>query len=566
MLERSSTAERFKIDQPRPLAQTRDWSVDLFTGTIPDDDDEKPDKTVTLAHLAGKDRKFVIDAVRNWPIFWRAMSSGESIDPLHLNSLMTLLKSASGSLSEFLRHMTLELSLSAAIEHCQSVADVENELMRNLPLRSVIFWVRPSGADFLVSPTTHEVVPTDASILGFCLANRRCIVTGDPADHPGFNLDWDLTLLRGATSMALLPVTTPMSSIGVIQCIDYFDVENDTTIQFSKYIIRLLKLARDAAKRILFEREESSLFLTGTIAELMSKFQEDQTLLQTVQQISKFLCEHCSCESADVYEYDRKNNKLVDMKSGAEFGDLSTGGVSLMAALKKKPVWVAHGISKMDMAAVDVALTNKSALAVWFSRESGEYVLTVRAKWQEPSFDPADLKRVMGVGPALCDAIGIAKFAKGRSSEVMQLRRNLHVSTTVCDILQKLGEGEDCWKLLNDAAQSLFECDACFVCVFDGLNMKFLRTAVARKIDECIAGKAYNYREVVVYDRNERVEDFYEQLGVMNRYSVAFPFSVNGNVAGAIEIINPGVKVDVEGQAALASLCSLIIDVNNPAR
>lgn len=538
----------------------------LITDPFAENADSHDGKKPTVSSTCSKSPSAIVDTFRNRPIFWTTLNLEGAIDPLHLTSMISKLHPA--ELQEFMWHMSLEMSLHAKLGGCKTIEAMEQEIMKQIPLRSAVIWVKGENAGFLISPTTKEVVPVDGSIVGYCLDHQRKIITNDPADHSGFSIDYDLTLLRGAASMAVFPIMSDFGDpIAVLQCVDLFDTTSKELVPITRYWGKLLKMTADVVKSSLFsDPDKKNFFLPNALGQVFSDYRTIASMELACETISKFLQKYIDCEGVDIYAFDQVSRTLTNLRDKNEYKDLASGGISFIAGMKNKPVFVPHGLStKRDWAAIDTKFTNRSVLSKMFYYCHVCYVFTLRSKWQSPAFHPEDLRKLCEVSEALCGCLALSKRIEEKNTEAKTLKRMTDIMKTVCEAMDKFSvQGEDPWQIVTNAAKDFFDCDACFVCVYDGVAMRFLPSKVTCKFDDCIAGQAYNYREVMTYDDkkdDEKAKQLYESLGVAIRNSVAFPFSKNGKVAGALEIVNPTKEVDKDGQTALISLSSLMLSI-----
>jgi hypothetical protein len=271
------------------------------------------------------------------------------------------------------------------------------------------------------------------------------------------------------------------------------------------------------------------------------------------------------CQAVNIYQYFPRGRRIVDLNDGTENRDMA-GGVAYIAAVKNRPIFVAHVIGRQfNLADVDRKFANCSILARSFGHEGRSYVFVLRSKWLQPSFLPEDLTTLESIGRVLAQCLFLADKVQSKINEGAALARLADVERSACDALDRwVIDSAARWDIVNDTAHKLYGTDRCLVAVYEGGVMHYLSTNVRAKFDECIVGKAFNYRELM-WDRSGeeselKCEELYRQLGVEIKKSVAFHIAVDGKVRAAIELINPDREnIDDQARQILTSLASLFL-------
>ena len=202
------------------------------------------------------------------PIFLGALINDKKIDQ---NIVNLILKNISkDDLYFFMNTMATELTLHSSLVSSYTLHDVENNISKILFFKKVLVWYKPYNSDYLISPTLREIVPLNRSIVGYCSLKQKKLITNDPAMSPGFDIDYDLPILRGSESMALYPVISDFGDVsGVIQFVDLQSQDKADILPISKYEQSLLKLVTKLVKRQIFTDEFSDIYVPKELIQLL---------------------------------------------------------------------------------------------------------------------------------------------------------------------------------------------------------------------------------------------------------------------------------------------------------
>jgi hypothetical protein len=531
------------------------------TGEL-DDSSSLGKHSITLSALVDRRPSDVANVVAVRPIFMKTLMAGDPINPAVFAPVLGSFTPA--QLKVFMKHLSLELSLFASIPACKSLEQIENTIMSNIPVKSATIWVQGEDSDFLASPTLKELVPTNRSILGWSLQKRKSLVTDDPSNFEGFDIDFDLPRLRGSISMVLLPVFSGVGDpIAVIEFVDMTDTQEDAATSFSEYDVRVLKAIRKLLKLHFFGPMERRVDLHKMeIVSVMSDLNRLSSSAVAADWICQFLKKVIGCEGADIFRFDARTRKIRNLKDGIEYSDLS-GGASYVAALRNRPVFMGHGMAKnIGAPELDRRFANRSILSKMFTVEHRSYVFTLRAKWLLPSFLPEDLLCLTELSVVLGQCLILADSIEAQTTDYQTNVRFNNIKTATYDALdQYVDMPHKKWEIVRAAATKYFGCEAIFVAVYHNMEMRFMPTEVNWKFDDCIAGNAYNYREDVFYEmKDDKPVPLYQALKVECRQSAAFPFSVDGKVKGAIELVNLNRELfDSQAKVCIATLVTLLL-------
>jgi hypothetical protein len=430
-------------------------------------------------------------------------------------------------------------------------------------VRSFAVWVRAERAAFLCCPSENEIVPMERSIVGKCLDSQKMIAIGDPSHHEAFDFDYDLPLFRDTVSMVLLPVVSDLEDqLGVIQCLDWFDEERNVRGPFPKYAIRILRILRTSVKKLLarhFERKVK--VVEPEMCDLMLNFRPPMRISNLVVQGCEYLAKKTNCETADGYQYFEEGRILIDLKNGTEYRDIS-GGIAYRAVTKNQTIFLGHGFThRSAISDIDAQLVNWSALAHPFLVDTQVYVFVTRAKFRRKSFLPEDVGLLKAIGGIIAEWISIVSQIYGVLTAKSKVDRLMHVEHCALETLgQFVSDDPRPWETISRLAHDLFGSEKCFIAAYDRFMVTFLPTAVRWRSDDCVAGEAYNFREVMWLKPESRL-DVYDELGVDCHRSVAFPLWVRGTVKGALELVNlTSDELDHDAKAFLSGFSSLILD------
>lgn len=495
-----------------------------------------PKQYLTVSRIASDPTIDNINKFFEKPIFLRTLISEGKIDQQHINLLIPLVPR--DDLYEFMANMTTEHSLYSALSACDTPDKFESTISKILKFKRVLVWYKPYDANYLLSTTLTQIIPINRSIVGFCAQKRKKIITEDPAMCSGFDIDYDLTLLRGTESMALCPVINDYDDlVGVIQFIDL--TNGSQPIPISKYDQSLLQLCVQIAKDKIFRDDPKAMYVPKEMIPLLqicegSTFKTaipsaiDQNNSENngdhlefinfctiILNIVQFLKKYINCEAVDIFEYIPSSKKLLHLADGIEYSELKAG-ISFLPIVQEHPVFVANGLQMgYRRSVLDRKFTNNSVLTTSYklqnifdndsetqtSESSIQYVFTLRAKWMLPSFLPGDLNKLNDCAPIICAAIQKAQFNKSHQTEIKQTTRNNQLIQILGKAISDYAEGkEDEWTIVRKVANDIFGAETCFVCCFDGIMMTFFPVGETCKIGECIAGKAYNLEELVEFD------------------------------------------------------------------
>jgi hypothetical protein len=437
-------------------------------------------KSNTVPALVGRPAADICASLDKYPLFFRSLYFQTSIDSSQISRIVSALRS--NDLKLFVTRMAAEMSLFGSISTVRTVADLEDALMRNIPIQSAVFWVRGDNADFLLSLTTNQVLSMQHSIVGTCLETAKLIVTDDPANHELFNYEYDLPLLRGASSMILLPVISEVGDpLGVIQCVDLFEPATQLRLPFSKYYVRLLKLVRDLVRgRFTRDRDRTDALLGCEVAEILTDFRPTISLRDICLRISAFVRKLVDCQVVDIYEYVARGRTIINLTDGAEYHD-TAGGIAYLAAVKLRPIFVAHGLARLvKTSPLDHRLTNCSVLAQSFAHREHQYIFVLRSKWLQPAFFPADAQALQDNATVLCQCLHLAQTVRTRVEEDLDLRRLTDIERTSIEALDRyIREPAGRWAIVGDFATKMFGTQRCIVAVYEGCRMHFLGTDVS---------------------------------------------------------------------------------------
>lgn len=474
------------------------------------------------------------------PIFMRTLSLEGKLDPDIISSISTSLTPS--ELQKFMLNMTQEVNVFTALNACKTVAEVEGKLLELIPMKGATVWIRSDHSNFVVSPTTKEILFLGETILTESFETGTDVITADPANHAGFSVEYDLPLLRGMKSMITLPIVNASNEpIAVLQCCGFDTPLAPVQGEFPPYYISVLKIIRDIIQKNLFTGMTAS--IPSNVTRLFTDM-ERSSVPATAVQVAKFVQSAFPCETAEVYEFDEKRRVLIRLNDGERMGEVE-GGIAFQAGLSRTPINLANcQMHPSYHRAIDGRYANKSVLAKSLYQGRDHFVVVLRAKPNLPAFMPRDVRLLSELSSAICDALKLAKWLSGRSEERQQTEREMKMLTQAIEAIRSVTVGGiDRWDAVRNSAKQFFDCDTLFVCRFDGRYMNYAPSEIKSKFEDCAAGTAFNYRETIwntPSDANCKFKDtLYKELGVKCEKSLCFPYRTNGRVAGAIEIVNP---------------------------
>jgi hypothetical protein len=155
---------------------------------------------------------------------------------------------------------------------------------------------------------------------------------------------------------------------------------------------------------------------------------------------------------------------------------------------------------------------------------------------------PKDLSMVRDISPLICETLRLSESLGHRVAGIEAFRRQCEVVSIACRSITKFIETSvEPTKILRDTATQLFGSETCFVCEFTGSEMIYYPTTVSWPFDDCVSGRAFNYRELSMteYGDLNPAPALYNGLGVKVHRVVAFPLRRRGKIVGAFELVNP---------------------------
>ena len=464
------------------------------------------------------------------PLFLRALRHSGSLNPDVVMKYTANLPAA--TLQKYVQNFSHESGIYAKVTGSETLAEVEAALMEIDVVQRATVWTITETEDAVVSPTTGEVLPLRNSIVGYSILKNVDVVTGDPGDHPGFSVDNDIQFLRNCKALMVLPIVGPYD-----ETVAALQVVGQDPAAINKYYQEVFRIVRDIVHEMFFlmaHRAEVDASVTAVVRNV-----EEVPVGVIAARLGKFLQETVPCELAEIYQFDARQKTMVRLTDGQEFNQ-STGGIAFVAGLTRDPVVSYHHHRHPSFNPdIDGRLTNKSVMALSLFSRHMHYVVALRAKWRSPSFVPQDVSRLRDAEPVICDMLRFSSSIQAIVEKDAMATRRRFVVEVLCDSVQEYWGGTvEPHIVFSTAARKLFGSQYCFVCEFTGAHMKYYPSGVTKNYDECISGRAYNYRRIITFDANEFDSDLYQRLGVNLKTAVAFPFRSSGQVVGAIELIN----------------------------
>jgi hypothetical protein len=492
------------------------------------------------------------------PIFLRTLYTDKQLDPELIAKIGIRL--LTGDLERFVLNMTQETHFYNRIEECNSLKEMESLLCELIPLERATIWVQTQNPDFLLSESLVEIIPIRESIVGFSAISKQDIVSNDPSAHPGFNVDFDIALLRGFQSMVLLPiVNTDETTSAVLQCVGFFNQVSHKQIPFSEYFVEVLKIVRNLIQQKFFAIDNPSK-LPALIVSILHQF-EDTSLRQLVCRFSRFIQDSVPCDIAEIFEFNDTDSILTRLNDGKQFTE-ATGGVSFFAARQSDPICLHHGaIDSRLNPTIDWIIANRSILSFSLFTARFHFVVTLRAKTKSPAFLPRDLQFLRELSPFLCETLSFSLHLEITTKHDIDFLRRRHIAQTISTAMSKLVESmSNVWVLFKDTARQLFEAEDCFLCELHGIDMKYLPIGLRCPFDSCPAGSAFNSRQIITFERDDDSPmEIYTRMNLKINRVIAFPYRSRGNVVGSIELINPKAgSVDEFSSEVFASFASFL--------
>lgn len=493
------------------------------------------------------------------PIFLQTLYSEGKIDPEIIGRLIPNLLPS--DLSKFIANMTQETNFFVTASTCRSITDIEIILMDLLPIVNAIVWLKTDQSNFLYSPTLNINLPLDHCIVGYCAITAKDIITGDPSNHSKFDIEIDLPLLRDIKSLILLPIQSITGDVlGVLQVEGLINQITNEQIEFSDYYVESLQIFRNIVQDQLFGKDPSLLVPTEFVNVFKNIHYKTQSKITS--RIIELLRDKIPCEAADIFLFDDKTMVMTRLTDNVTFFK-DTGGISYTAGLISKPIILPHESTHPSFCKeIDGYYINRSILSQSIYFGNDHYVITLRAKWKSLSFLQSDLDFLQTVSPFICQALKLSRFTNQKEKAHIDANRHEQLLDIISQSMDAFAtDGLDRWKSLNRFAQKCCDAESCFICTFDGRNMKYFPNEISWKFDDCASGNAYNFRELtIIGDGKDLIQnDLYNQLGIKAARVAAFPFHVSGKVAGAFELINPNLKkLDEEGLEVLGNFISLL--------
>ena len=504
-----------------------------------------------------------VKCLNTTPIFLKTLFLQGHLDPDLVSNVSLSL--TSNELQKFVLNMTSEINCYTSLLSCQSINEIEEKVKSLMPVQYATVWIKSEFANYAISETRKEILTMGQTILTEAFNKKEDLVMGDPANHVGFSVEYDLPLVRGCKSMILLPIVNPNDEIvAVFQVAGYTNELTDMQTEFPQYYIESLKIFRDIIQRRFFTIQPQRKIPSNT-SNVFNDI-ENSSLQKTSAQICKFLQNTIPCESAELYIFDDRYRSLIRISDNKEFGELE-GGISFQAGLTTVPIVVAHGQNHPKFNKdIDGHYSNKSIISRSLFQGRDHFVVTLRAKPNSPSFSPADLRLLADLATIICDALKLSKWLSKQAESSDQMKHDIKILTLITNSLSDVtSKGVGAWDAIKEASNEFFQSKQLFICLFDGRYMKYTPKEIKCRFEDCVAGTSYNYRETVYTKAEDENPKFsaalYSQLDVKCESSLCFPYRVNGRVMGAIEIINPKVIDHTTEELKLfANLCSCLLN------
>ena len=517
-----------------------------------------PDVYITFDLLKAIVPRKISHLLERAPLFLKTLYNDGKLDPDIISSITIRLTPT--DLRRFMLNYSQETNFYGAVMRCNSIYEVEQIITNMLPILKTLIWTWTENTEYIISQTLNDVLPVRNSIVGYALLKEIDIITSDPGNSPGYSVDVDMRLFRNYNSMALFPIISGGHVFGVLQCLGYTNSILQTQTGFSNYHIEVLKIVRNILQDKFYSHEPEKV----VPAEVSTAFDDIylHSYQKVVKRIEKLLQDLIPCDIAEIYNYNDRRGLITRLSDNTVYNK-NSGGVTYAAALMSDPISVPHGKTHPAFnQEIDGRLTNRSIMAKSYLDNRNHYVVTLRAKWKSPAFTPEDLELLDEIAPVMCDNLRLSNILTAKTNNFNNLKRESTIIELTNKILSSfVNTSNDLWTSFRDYAHNIFDCETCFVCIFDGRNMRFFPTTIMYPFDLCIAGESYNFREERKIDLNEQQVDtkLYLSLGLKMNTSIAFPYRSFKKVIGSIELINPDPKlVDDFAQKMACIVCSLL--------
>lgn len=514
---------------------------------------------LTLPVLKSINPRNIVPILENNPLFLKTMYTDGCLDQEIIGSISVSLTPT--EFSKLLINMTQEINFYNSITQCTSFDEIEKIVMKTMPVTNVIIWEKIFDSEYLLSNSLKQIINIHDSIIGYSLLHNQDIIVGDPGNHPGFNLEYDMQLLRGSESLIVLPLfNISNQQCGVIQIYGMKDTITNKQIPFPSYYVEVMKVCRNMIKQSFF-KPICSKSIPHTISSIFTLMNEKNYKI-IIQKIIKYLQDYIPCDVAEIYLFDDRHKRLINQLTLKEY-DETTGGVSFAAGMISEPINIPH--NKKHPAFnndIDGVLNNRSILSMSVLYGHYHFVITLRAKWRSPSFVEQDLHLLKLIIPLLGDSLNTVNHVVKSISDLKMMKRHSYRINEECQSIDTfVGNTKDPWTIFKDIGKKYFGSNSCLVVIFDGRMMNYHPGNIKRKLNECLAGEAFNFRELRWNENDGKYPmDLYNELKIRLEKSAAFPFRSNGRVVGAIELINPDydAEVDEEGRLLIGSIASFL--------
>jgi hypothetical protein len=326
---------------------------------------------------------------------------------------------------------------------------------------------------------------------------------------------------------------------GAIECVGFLNQMTGEEMEFSGYMIEVLKIVRKIVEGCDFW-SESRHEIKSSICKVFDQLC-DSSNVEIVCRLSKFISESIGCDFVEIFEIEESRERLRRLNDDRYFTS-ETGGISYEAGLSSTPVFVHHGGSHRSFRSdIDGLHTNGSIMSVSIMSHRHHWVVTLRGKIGSVAFVSADLSFIREISGIINKTLNLTEklFFDRLAYEGMKRRR--FVSEAIGRSINMLNEGRiDVWKVLRATSRRLFESDTMFVCEYEGMFMRYHPTEVVWGFEDCVSGQAYNYRQrlSIEAENSSFSGELYLHLEVKVRRSISFPYRRSGRVCGCIELIN----------------------------
>lgn len=442
--------------------------------------------------------------------------------------------------------MTFEMNLFSVLSSSKNPIDFSNNLMLYGGFLSTNVWTIHDQPEFLISESLKSIIPIEESVVGQCIINQQDLILGDPSNHPGFSIVHDLPLLRGVEALGLLPIFNHADKVIAI-----LQIAQNTS--FNSYTSSLVKLIRDLLTKLFYK----SLPTFQIPSESLSLFTDidKSSITLTASYICKFLQTSIKCEMAEIYELNGQQRTMIRLTDSQVFSEEEDKVVFNCIKQINYPHGYEHGQGPYG---------KKSLFVKSMRQGSNHYILALRGKMLSQVFTPEDIQLVSNVTPLICSTLKLVKWLESEKIQKQNIQNQISEHHCLGDILNSIASNSDPYQSLLIGAKALFDCETFFYCIFDGRNMCYHPLDIKLKFEDCLAGRAFNYRQGVWFHKqdNQNFERaFYNNVGLIWRQSFAFPYKAGGKVIGAIEIINPQkTEISIESQTLFGNLCGCLLN------